>query len=163
MVLYWKGYLSNAEYKENISSTPQKYQLVATDLLTTLKNITTVDGSAIVMPKATTVEYLANLLGFLPYGVGFKVNQPIEILDYRFGFTPTGDWEYLHKIQHAFTYTNGFDKISDNAYDYLVNTLKAFNARLFYADGKWYMIPNALYTHKATDDAIDSWYSYLWI
>ena len=154
MVLYWKGYLSNAEYKENISSTPQKYQLVATDLLTTLKNITTVDGSAVVMPKATTVEYLANLLGFLPYGIGFKVNQPIEILDYRFGFTPTGDWEYLHKIQHAFTYTNGFDKISDNAYDYLVNTLKAFNARLFYADGKWYMIPNALYTHKATDDAI---------
>jgi len=154
MELYWRGFLSNAEYKENISSTPQKYQLIATDLLTTLKNITTVDGTAIVSPKATSIKYLANILGFLPYGMGFKVNQPIEILDYRFGFTPTGDWEYLHKIQHAFTYTGGFDLIADNAYDYLINTLKAFNSRLFYAAGKWYMIPNALYTDKATDDAI---------
>ena len=156
MDVYWRGFLSNAEYKENISSTPQKYQLIATDLLTSLKNISTVDGTAIVSPKATSIAYLANILGFLPYGMGFKVNQPIEILDYRFGFTPTGDWEYLHKIQHAFTYTGGFDLIADNAYDYLVNTLKAFNARLFYADGKWYMIPNALYTHKATDDAIEA-------
>ena len=154
MVLYWKGYLSNAEYQENISSTPQRYQLVATDLLATLKNISTVDGTAIVMPKSTTVEYLANILGFLPYGMGFKINQPIEIKDYRFGDTPTGDWEYLHKIQHAYTYTNGFDLIGQNAYDYLQNTLRSFNARLFYADGKWYMIPNSLYTHKATDDAI---------
>lgn len=154
MELYWRGYLSNAEYKENISSTPQKYQLVATDMLATLKNISTSQGTATVTPKSDTIQYLYNILGFLPYGIGIRVNQPIEILDYRFGDTPTGDWEYLHKIQHAYLYTGGFDLIGDNVYDYLVNTLKAFNARLFYAQEKWYMIPNALYTDKATDDAI---------
>jgi len=150
MQLYWFGYLSNATYEQRISSVPVKYQLVATDLLGTLKNIYTTDGSAIIDSQKTVAKYLNNVLLFLPQFMSTRISNDIQLRPYKFGQTNT--YTKMHLLQWLFPYDNGFDLAFDTADEYIINTLKSFNSRLFYANNSWYVINNSSYKDTAAFD-----------
>ena len=154
MQLYWEGYLSNATYEQQISSVPVTYQLVATDLLGTLKNIFTADGSAVFDSQASVIKYIDNITGFLPQAFNYRVSNDIQLKPYKFG--QTNSFTEMHFLQWLFPYTNGFDFAYETADQYIISTLKAFNARIFYANDSWYIINNSSYKDTATFDLFNS-------
>lgn len=151
MQKYWEGYINNSDFEGGISSTPTKYKIIATDLLTTLKNVLTTDGTAVTTSKASVIKYINNVLGFLPYNVGFKVNNDIQIAEYG-----TTNFQKMHLYQWVSAVRNGFELAHDNAFDYIENTLKCFNSRLFYADDSYYIVNNCTYPDSATFEVFDS-------
>lgn len=150
MVLYWTGYLSNATYEQRISSTPVQYQLIATDLVATLKNVYAANSTAIIDSKGSVVEYFANAFGNLPLSSGFKFSNDIQLKPYKFG--QTNVFEKMHHLPWLLPYKNGFEYLGETAEDYLTNTMKVFNSRLFFAQDYWYVINNCSYKDNATFD-----------
>jgi len=148
--LYWNGYITNVEFEQQINSVPVPYKLIATDLLTSLKNVTTLDGTAMITPKTSLIGYLENVLAFLPYGVFYNIRiyNPIQWND-------GGTSYYLQDLPFAYAFENGLDFQWTTAYEYLENILRIMNARLFVAEQKFYIIPNA-YGSSTMDFAIDS-------
>ena len=148
MVLYWEGYLSNATFEEGISSTPKAYKLIATDLLTTLKNVYTTDGTAVVNSAETVIKYFDNVLGFLPQNYTYKVSNDFQLKAFEFVLppdTPSNVFVKMHNLQWLSSFKNGLDFAFDNAYAYLENTLKVINSKFFYANGSFYIINNSSY------------------
>lgn len=154
LVKYWEGYLSNASYEQNISSVPVTYKLIATDLLGTLKNIYTTDGSAVIDSKPSVIKYIDNLLGFLPYSIGYRIKNDIELKPWKFSVTTS--YDEMHKYQWLFPYKDGFNMYAQTADQYLRSTLKAFNSRLFLANNNWWIINNSTYPDSPTYDIYDS-------
>lgn len=150
LTLYWVGYLSNANYEERISSEPVPYQLIATDLLGTLKNILSTDGSAIIDSKPTVMKYLDNVLAFLPQNYQFRISNDIQIKPILGSFTK------MHLVPWLFPFKNGFELFADTADEYIKNILKLLNARLFYANNSWYIINNSTYKDTAPYDLFDT-------
>lgn len=150
MQLYWEGYLANATYEQRISSVPVTYQLIATDLLGTLKNIYTTDGTAVIDSQPTVIKYIDNVLGFLPQFLPYRVSNDIQLKPFKFG--QTNVFTKMHFLQWLFPYSNGFDLAFDTADQYIINALKSFNSRLFYANSSWYIINNSSYKDTATFD-----------
>ena len=150
MVLYWTGYLSNATYEQRISSTPVQYQLIATDLAATLKNVYAANSTAIIDSKGSVVKYFANVFGNLPTSSGFKFSNDIQLKPYKFG--QTNVFEKMHQLPWLLPYKNGFEYLGETADDYLTNTMKVFNSRLFFAQDYWYVINNCSYKDNATFD-----------
>lgn len=157
MQLYWEGYLSNATYEQRISSVPVKYQLIATDLLGTLKNIYTTDGVAIIDSQPTVIKYIYNVLGFLPQFLPYKISNDIQLKPYHAALSPpASSYTKMHFLQWLFPYSNGFDLAFNTADQYIINTLKIMNCRLFYANDSWYIISNSGYQDTATFDSFDT-------
>ena len=154
MIKYWEGYLANATYEQRISSVPVTYQLVATDLLGTLKNIFTSDGSAVFDSQPTVIKYLDNITGFLPQVFQWRISNDIQLKPSKFG--ETNSFTKMHFLQWLFPYINGFDFTFDTADQYVISTLKAFNARLFYANNAWFIINNSSYKDTATFDLFNT-------
>lgn len=154
LVPYWEGYINNATFEQGISSTPTVYRLIATDMLGTLKNVTPVDGSAVIDSKPTVMQFLDNVLGFLPYNQTFKVSNKFELKPYKFGVTTY--FTKMHDLQWVSPFSSGMSFIKDSAYEFIENTLKAFNSRLFWADSKWYVINNCSYDDTASFDTYDT-------
>lgn len=148
--LYWTGYITNVEFEQQINSVPVPYKLIATDLLTSLKNITTLDGTALIKPKQTVIGYLENVLGFLHYGAFYNIRiyNPIKWQD---GFVSY----YLQDLPFAYPFESGLNYQYKTAYEYLENILREMNARLFVAEQKFYIIPT-VYGSSTMDFAIDS-------
>ena len=148
--LYYKGWITNVEFEQQINSYPSPYQLIATDLLPSLKNVSVTKGTATISPQETTIGYLENILGFLHYGAfqNIRIYNNIQWYD-------GSSWNYLQDLSHIFPYENGFDFKYQNVYEYLEGTLKTMNARLFVAEEKFYIIPN-IYGSSTMDLAIDS-------
>lgn len=147
--LYWEGYLSNATYEQKISSAPVKYQLIATDLLGTLKNIYTTDGVAMIISQPNVIKYIDNVLGFLPQFLPYRISNDIELKPYHQAISPpASSYTRMHFLQWLFPYINGFDLAFDTADQYIINTLKTMNARIFYARNAWVIINNS--THQDT-------------
>lgn len=148
--LYYKGWITNVEFEQQINSYPVPYQLIATDLLPSLKNVSTSQGTATISPKESAIGYLENILGFLHYGAtqNIRIYNNIEWYD-------GSSWNYLQDLPHTLPYENGFDFKYDNVYQYLEGTLKTMNARLFVAEEKFYIIPN-IYGSTTMDLAIAS-------
>jgi len=156
---YWEGYISNATFEQGISSTPKPYKLIATDLLSTLKNVYTTDGTAVINSSETVIKYIDNVFGFLPQVYNYKISNNIELKPYKFFFNPAenpNQFTKMHQLQWVAPFKNGFDLAFDNAYDYLQNTLKPFNSRLFYANGYWHIINNCSYADTAEFDYFDT-------
>lgn len=154
MIKYWDGYLSNASYEQRISSVPVTYQLIATDLLGTLKNIFTTDGSAIIDSQPTVIKYLNNITGFLPQVANWRISNDIKLKPSKFG--ETNSFAKMHFLQWLFPYKNGFDLSFDTADEYIISTLRSFNSRLFYANNDWFIINNSSYKDTATFDQFNS-------
>ena len=154
MQLYWEGYLANATYEQRISSVPVTYQLIATDLLGTLKNIYTTDGTAIIDSQPTVMKYLDNVLAFLPQNLTWKVSNDVQAKP--FSYFGASSFTKMHFLQWLFPYKNGFDLAFDTASEYVINTLKVINARLFYANNSWYIINNSSYKDTASFDSFDT-------
>ena len=154
LVKYWEGYLSNATYRQDISSTPVAYKLIATDLLTTLKNILTTDGTAVIDNQPTVIKYFQNVFGFLPQSFSWRISNDIQIKQFRFP-TPL-PFTKLHLVEWLFPYTNGFSLLANNAMEYVTNTLKVIHSRLFYANDSWYIINNSTYKDSASFDLFNS-------
>ena len=155
LIPYWIGYISNATFRQGISSSPKTYQLIATDLLGTLKNVYATDGNAVIDSQPTVIEYIQNVLAFLPQGFGFKVSSDFQLRPYKFFQNPALDpnvFTKLHLLQWLMPYKSGLELAYDNAYDYITNTLKGFNSRMFYADGYWNIISNCSYKDTAEFD-----------
>lgn len=150
MVLYWYGYLSNATYEQRISSVPVTYQLVATDLLSTLKNIFTTDGTAIIDSQPTMVKYIQNVLAFLPQFSEFRISNDIQCKP--FSYQGASVFTKMQFLQWLFPYSNGFDLYGETADEYINSTLKVINSRLFHANNKWYIINNSSYKDLANFD-----------
>lgn len=164
MTLYWFGFLSNASYEQRISSFPVPYKLVATDLLGTLKNIFTTDGTAIIDSQPTVIKYLQNVFGFLPQSLTWRISNDIQVKP--IGYPNPEPFKKLHLVQWLFPYQNGFDLFSNTADEYIKNTLKVFNSRIFFANNSWYIINNSSYKDNASFDLFttsgdfDSTYSF---
>lgn len=154
MQLYWSGYLANATYEQGISSIPVPYQLVATDLLGTLKNIYSTDGTAIIDSQPTMMKYLDNVLAFLPQNLTWKVSSDVQAKP--FSFFGASSFTKMQFLQWLFPYKNGFDLAFETASEYVINTLKVINARLFYANNSWYITSNSSYKDTATFDSFDT-------
>jgi len=155
MTLYWVGYLANATYEQGISSVPVTYQLVATDLLGTLKNIFTTDGTAVIDSQATAIKYLDNVFGFLPQNITWRISNDIQLKPYKIdedGVPILTNFTKMHFLQWLFPYSNGFDLLANTADQYIISTLKAINSRLFFANNSWYIINNSSYKDTATFD-----------
>jgi hypothetical protein len=139
--LYWDGFITNVQFEQQINSYPVPYQLIATDLLPSLKNVDTSDGTAIYSPKQTVIGYLENLLAFLPYGVFYNIriynNYQLD--------NPIGGLlsVYMQDLPGQYFLEDGFNYQFDTAYEFLENVLRQMNARLFVAEQKFYIIPNA--------------------
>lgn len=158
LVPYWEGYISNATFEQGISSTPKPYKLIATDLIGTFKNVYTTDGTAVINSAETVVKYFDNIIGFLPQIYNYKVSNDYELKPYEFilpGQTPTQQFQKMHRLQWVSACQNGLELAHDNAYSYLEDTLKAFNARFFYADGYFYIINNSSYADTPEFDYYD--------
>jgi hypothetical protein len=151
---YWEGYLANATYEQRISSVPVIYQLVATDLLGTLKNIFTTDGTAVIDSQPTVIKYLDNITGFLPQVFQWRVSNDIQLKPSKFG--ETNSFTKMHFLQWLFPFKNGFDLYADTADQYIISTLKAINARIFYSNDSWYIINNSSYKDFPTFDLFNS-------
>ena len=145
LVPYWEGYISNASFEEGISSTPKPYKIIATDLLSTFKNILTTDGTAVVDSAETVIKYVDNLIGFLPQFYNYKISNNIQVKPYSTYPDYTTVFKKFHLLQWVSACSSGLNLAYDNAYDYLQSTLKAFNARMFYANSYWYIINNSSY------------------
>ena len=155
MIPYWIGYISNATFKQGISSSPKTYQLIATDLLGTLKNVYPTDGNAAIDSQPTVVEYIDNILGFLPQSLPYRVSSDFQLRPYKFFLNPADDpnqFTKMHRLQWLMPYKSGLSLAYDNAYSYIENTLKAFNSRMFYADGYFQVISNCSYKDTAEFD-----------
>jgi hypothetical protein len=148
--LYWQGWITNVEFEQQINSFPVPYQLIATDLLPSLKNVSTSQGTATISPSESAIGYLENILAFLHYGVFFNIRIYNNIQWYN-----GTSYEYLQDLPHILPYENGFDFKYDNVYEYLEGTLKTMNARLFVAEEKFYIIPN-IYGSSTMDSAVGS-------
>lgn len=159
MALYWFGFLSNATYEQRISSVPVKYQLIATDLLATLKNIYTTDGTAIIDSQKTVIKYIENVLAFLPYNLEFYVSNDIQLKPFK--LFQTFQFQKLHLLQWLFPFSNGLDLFANTADQYIVNALKVFNSKLFFANNKWYIINNSSYKDVPEIDRFDTSGEYL--
>jgi hypothetical protein len=149
--LYWKGWITNVEFEQKINSTPVPYQLIASDLLPSLKNVTPFDGNAVIASRESTVEYLSQVLAFLHYGALYNIRIYNNIQHTLSG----GSAVYLQDLPHAYPFTQGFQFKHPTAYEYLEGTLKTMNARLFVAEEKFYIIPN-VYGSSTMDTAITS-------
>lgn len=156
LVPYWEGYINNATFEQGISSTPTVYRLIATDMLGTLKNVTPIDGSAVIDSKPTVMQFLDNVLGFLPYNQTFKVSNKFELKPYQPNTNIPTYFTKMHNLQWVSPFTSGMAFIKDSAYEFIENTLKAFNSRLFWADSKWYVINNCSYDDTAAFDTYDT-------
>ena len=154
MALYWFGYLSNASYEQRISSVPVPYKLVATDLLGTLKNIYATDGTALIDSQPTVMKYLRNVFGFLPQSLTWRISNDIQVKP--IGFPNPEPFKKLHLVQWLFPFRNGFDLFANTADEYIKNTLKVFNSRLFFANNSWYIINNSSYKDTASFDLFTS-------
>lgn len=153
MQLYWEGYLSNATYEQRISSVPVPYQLIATDLLGTLKNIYTTDGVAMIISQSNVIKYIDNVLGFLPQFLPYKISNDIQLKPYHAAISPpASSYTKMHFLQWLFPYSNGFNLAFDTADKYIINTLKTINARIFYAQNGWVIINNSTYQDSASFD-----------
>jgi len=159
MVLYWTGYLSNATYEQRISSTPVQYQLIATDLAATLKNVYAANSTALIDSKGSVVKYFANVLGNLPISSGFKFSNDIQLKPYK--YDQINVFEKMHQLPWLLPYKNGFEYLGETADDYLKNTMKVFNSRLFFAENYWYVINNCSYKDDASFDNYSSNGTYL--
>ena len=157
--LYWEGYLSNATYEQRISSVPVTYQLIATDLLGTLKNVLTTDGTAIIDSQPTVMKYLDNVLGFLPQFSPYRISNDIQIKP--FGFPTSGSFTKIHFVQWLFPFSNGFDLFGDSADEYIKNVLKVINSRLMYANNTWHIINNSTYKDTASFDIFNESANYV--
>lgn len=146
--LYWQGWITNVEFEQQINSFPVPYQLIATDLLPSLKNVSVSQGTATISPKESTIGYLENILGFLHYGA----LQNIRIYNNIQWYNGTS-YEYLQDLPHVLPYENGFDFKYNSVYEYLEGTLKTMNARLFVAEQKFYIIPN-IYGSTTMDNLV---------
>jgi len=159
MVTYWEGYISNATYDEGISSVPKPYRIIATDLLTTLKNVNTSDGTAVVNSAETVVKYFDNILGFLPQNYTYKVNNDYELKAFEFVLppeTPSNVFVKMHRLQWVSAFKDGLSFAFNNAYAYLENTLKVLNCRFFYANNNFYVINNSSYPDAPDFDYFSS-------
>lgn len=152
---YWEGYISNATFEQGISSTPKTYRLIATDLLGLFKNIFSTDGTAVVDSQENVIKYIDNVMGFLPQVYNYKISNDIEIKTYM-PYGVTTQYRKFHTIQWVSATKDSLELAYDNAYDYLQSTLKAFNSRLFYADGYWHIINNCSYADTASFDYYNS-------
>lgn len=149
--LYWNGYITNVEFEQQINSVPVPYKLIATDLLTSLKNITTLDGTALISPQQTIIGYIENVLGFLPYGAVQNIRIYNNIRWKVSAFVAY----YLQDLPFAYAFENGLDFQYKTAYEYLENVLRMMNARLFVAEQKFYIIPNT-YGSTTMDAVVNS-------
>ena len=139
--LYWDGFITNVEFEQQINSVPVPYKLIATDLLPSLKNVTTADGTASFEPKQTLIGYLENILGFLPYGAFYNIRiyNNYELQNPIGGGSPI----YMQDLPAQYFLADGLNFQFGTAYEYLENVLRQLNARLFVAEQKFYIIPNA--------------------
>ena len=149
--LYWKGWITNVEFEQQINSYPVPYRLIATDLLTSLKNITTLDGTALISPQQTVIGYIENVLAFLHYGAA----QNIRIYNNIRWKVSSFVGYYLQDLAFAYPFENGFDFQYKTAYEYLENVLRMMNARLFVAEEKFYIIPT-IYGSTTMDAVVNS-------
>lgn len=155
MVKYWFGYLSNATYTQKISSVAVPYKLIATDLLGTLKNIYTTDGTAMVIPKSSIIKYLQNILAFLPQSMEWRVIQDIELKPWKANIT-TNVFEEMHFLQCLFPYKDGLQLQSETADAYITNIMKMLNSRIFIASNQWWIINNSTHPNSPAIDRFDS-------
>jgi hypothetical protein len=146
--LYLQGWITNVEFEQQINSFPVPYQLIATDLLPSLKNVSVSQGTATISPSESAIGYLENILGFLHYGA----LQNIRIYNNIQWYNGTS-YEYLQDLAHILPYENGFDFKYNSVYEYLEGTLKTMNARLFVAEQKFYIIPN-IYGSTTMDNLV---------
>jgi hypothetical protein len=151
--LYWDGYITNVEFEQQINSVPVPYKLIASDLLPSLKNITTADGTASFDPKQTVIGYLENILGFLPYGAlyNIRIYNNIRLENPIGGGSPI----FIQDLPGQYFLADGLNFQFATAYEYLENVLRQMNARLFVAEQKFYIIPNA-YGSTTMDALVNS-------
>ena len=150
LVEYWRGYISNASFEERISSTPVPYKIIATDLLTTLRNALIADNPDVIDAESSVMKHLGNIFSVLPSNSGIKVSNDFQIEPYKAGVTNV--FTDLKDVQWLFPYVSGYNLISDNVEGYLTNTLKCFNSRVFQAEDYWYIISNCYYPDTPTYD-----------
>jgi len=154
LVEYWRGYISNATFEQRISSTPVVYRIIATDLLTTLRNSLVADNPDVIDAQSTVMKHFSKVFGVLPATSGVKINTDFQIEPYKAGVTNV--FTDLNEVQWLFGYRRNFELLSDNVDGYLRNTLKAFNARVFLANDYWYIISNCRYADAPTFDTYNT-------
>jgi hypothetical protein len=154
LVEYWRGYISNATFEQRISSTPVVYRIIATDLLTTLRNSLVADNPDVIDAQPTVMKHFSKVFEVLPATSGVKINTDFQIEPYKAGVTNV--FTDLNEVQWLFGYGRNFELLSDNVDGYLRNTLKAFNARVFLANDYWYIISNCRYADAPTFDTYNT-------